>query len=83
MFDEFLVIRRLQHQVDDALRGFLVVTRREELADEVGALELFLREQEFFPSRTASIQVDGGEDALLGEFLSRWISILPVPLNSS
>ena len=50
---------------------------------DVDGIQLLIGQKEILPAGAGLGQVDGREDTLLGQLLSRIISILPVLLNSS
>src|ERR1700734_1181430 len=64
---ELLVVAGLAQLVGEKLHGFYRRERVEYLAENPGALEVVLGDEEFFFTRAAALDVDGREDALVDE----------------
>src|ERR1700733_9952246 len=65
--EELLVVASLAELVGEELHGFYRRERVENFAEDPSALEVVLGDEEFFFTRSTTLDVDGRKDALVDE----------------
>ena len=82
-FEELCIVLRLLELVEEEFHGLDFIHVVDELTQHPGLLEHFRIQQQLFAAGAERVRLMAGKTRFSAMRRSRWISLLPVPLNSS